>query len=175
MKLIALFLVFLSCGTVFYAQKPAVPRFSKHKIGSSTVSAYFPVDPPVFDESYSQDSSVVITSESLVGDHSFALVHVDFRDKVTDSLDREALLISYLDYLQQSFAISGSVGYGKGHTLKSNPQAQGIIDFWQDLDENEYSVKGWITESSISVFMVYGPGEYPYPVAKELFFEGVRY
>ena len=34
----------------------------------------------------------------------------------------EALLISYLDFLQSSFAIVSAAGYGKGHTTEYNPE-----------------------------------------------------
>ncbi|MGV3630411.1 MAG: hypothetical protein ACO1O6_04370 [Bacteroidota bacterium] len=175
MKLIPLFLLFLLATAGLSAQKPTVPRFSKHQIGSSACSAYFPEEAPLFEESYSQDSSVVITSETIIDDHSFDLIHVDFREKITDSLDRENILVSYLDYLQQSFSIAESAGYGKGHSLEKYPKAQGIIDFWRDLDDNEYSVKGWITEDHITVFVIHGKGQYPYPAAQEMYFNGIRY
>lgn len=175
MKLVALFLLVLLPAAILYGQKPPIPHFTKHLIGSSTSSAYFPTGNPVFEENMSEDMSVIITSETMIGEHSFYLIHVDLKEKVADSIDRENLLVSYLDYLQQSFAIAEAAGYGKGHTLENYPKAQGIIDFWYDLDGNEYSVKGWITEEHITVFLVYGVGEYPYPTAKELFFNGIRY
>lgn len=175
MKLAALFLLVLLPAAVLHGQKPPVPRFTKHLIGSSTSSAYFPAENPIFEETMSEDLSVIITTETIIGEHSFSLIHVDLKEMVTDSIDRENLLVSYLDYLQQNYAIADAAGYGKGHTLEKYPQAQGIIDFWRDLDNNEYSVKGWITEDHITVFLVYGKEEYPYPTAKEMYFNGIRY
>ncbi len=175
MKIIAFLLLVLFPGAFFYAQKPPVPRFNKHLIGSSKVSAYFPEESPIFEESYSPDSSIVITYESQLADHSFALVQVDFREQVTDSIDRENLLVMYLDYLKDNFGVIEAAGYGKGHRLESYPQVQGVIDYWRDMDGNDYSIKGWITSEHLTVFMLYGTGEYPYPTAQEMYFNGIRY
>jgi hypothetical protein len=155
--------------------KPGVPRFYKSKIGKSTCSAYFPVENPQFDITYSEDKSVVTTWDSLIGTHSFAMIHVQLSEPFTDSLERQNVLVSYLDFLKTNFNVTGSAGYGFGHTLSSDPQTQGLIDFWQDDEGTEYSVKAWVNANFITIYFVYGKGEYEYYTVKDLFFNGLRY
>lgn len=173
-----LFILTLICTSfITFSQEttPKVPRFSKHKIGTSNCSAYFPIENPTFDESKSADSSNVITFETLVENHYFGIIHVDLHEEILDSMLREELLVNYLDFLQDNFSIIGSAGYGKGHFLEKYPQAQGIIDYWEDVEGTNYAVKAWITPKYVTIFMIYGTGDYPIFNVKEMFFNGVRY
>lgn len=175
-----LFFIFLfSCPFLFFSQKEenkkTIPRFTKMNIGTSNCLAYFPADKPIFELAYSQDSSKITTTEIQIDAHYFSLIHVDIKNAITDSLEQEQLLVNYLDFLRDNFSIVQSAGYGKGHTLSTYPKAHGMIDFWKDVEGNEYSVKGWVTKNTVSIFMVYGTGEYPIYNVKELFFNGLRF
>lgn len=177
MRFLASIILFLTSSLLFSQEetKSIVPRFTKSKIGSSSTFAYFPTEKPLFEEAMSPDSSNVITTEIQVGEYYFSIVHIDLHQAVEDSLSREELLVGYLDFLKDNFSIQGFAGYGKGHTLSSNSKAQGIIDFWKDVNGVEYSVKGWITPKTISIFMIYGASTYESQSIKELYFNSLRF
>lgn len=178
MRFLATIILFLIYSVIFSQEeetKSIVPRFTKSKIGSSNAYAYFPTEKPLFEEAMSPDSSNVITTEIQVGEYYFSIVHIDLHEAVEDSLSRDELLVGYLDFLKDNFSIQGFSGYGKGHTLSNNPKAIGMIDFWKDVNGVEYSVKGWITPKTVSVFMIYGASAYESQSIKDLYFNGLGF
>ncbi len=165
-----LIIVFLSVTA--YAQ---VPRFEKHQVGTTGVSLYCPATPE-FDLSYSEDSSAVYTTDMEVDSFYFSAIVVEFSAAIgDDKTANEELLITYLDFLQNQFAITGNAGYGKGHTLEQYPDVVGVIDYWQDADSTQYSITGWINSKYLVVLLIYGPSTYPIYNVAELYFKGVRF
>jgi len=158
-----------------YAQ--SAPRLEKKVIGNSGCFGYFPKDMPDFEVSYSEDGAAVFTSEIEVGEHNFSCITVKFKDPFVDSdrEDMQELLISYLDFLQSQFGVTGTAGYGKGHTLESNPNATGILDYWEDADGLQYAVKGWVDQSYMGINFIYGKEDYPFFSLQEMFLNGFRF
>ncbi|MES2589996.1 MAG: hypothetical protein V4622_13540 [Bacteroidota bacterium] len=173
MKKLILF-IFLFATTVF-SQNTKIPRFTKSKIGNSSSWAYLPSQNPQFTTSFSEDSSVIYTFEETIGEHEFMMLQVDFSEPIIDSLEQEALLISYLDFLKTQFNITQSVGYGRGHFLESNPKTHGVIDYCEDEAKNKYQLKGWINTNHLTVYFIYGKEEYPNLNIRNMFFDGIRY
>lgn len=153
------------------------PRFVKQPIENSGCYAYFPEDVEmVFDVSYSPDSAKMYTGDFLSGNFHYSIIVVKLNDlTMEDAAEKEEMLVSYLDYLQESFSIVGAAGYGKGHTLESNPAAVGMIDYWEDEEGDQWSVKAWADESTMAVMFIYGPTEYPSYTAGQLFLNGFRF
>lgn len=153
------------------------PRFVKQPIENTGCYAYFPNDVEmVFDLSYSPDSSKVYTGDFLSGDFHYSIILVQLKDLVMeDAVEKEEMLVSYLDYLQESFSIVGSAGYGKGHTMESNPAAVGMIDYWEDNEGDQWSVKAWADGSTMAIMFIYGATEYPSYGAGQLFLNGFRF
>lgn len=165
-----LIIVFLSVTA--FAQ---VPRFEKHQVGTTGVSLYCPATPE-FDLSYSEDSSAVYTTDMEVDSFYFSAIVVEFSADMGDDYNaNEELLITYLDFLQNQFAITGSAGYGKGHTLVQYPDVVGVIDYWEDAESTKYSIAGWINSKYLIVLLIYGPESYPNYSVAELYFKGVRF
>ncbi len=154
-----------------------VPRFVKQPIENTGCYAYFPSDAEMtFDLSYSPDSSKVYTGDFLSGDFHYSIILVQLKDLVMENTeDKENMLVAYLDYLRESFSIVGSAGYGKGHTMESNPSAAGMIDYWQDDEGDLWMVKAWADGSTIAVMLIYGTIEYPSYSAAQLFLDGFRF
>ncbi len=152
--------------------------FSKYPIGESTVQIYFPSQPDEVYVDYSPDSSMVYTTEctdsSTGQDFQFGAIVVNLQDEIEEEL-QEDLLVSYMDYLKESFNIQSTAGYGKGHTLTTHESAKGIIDLWEDEDLQKWEVTGWIAENTIVVLFEYGPDEYPNKNVIEIFMKGVRF
>ena len=172
MKKLVLFTLSIICFTLVNAQ---VPRFTKYDIGESAGAAYFPGEPE-FSISYSEDSSLVYTADVEVDSFVFSIIAIDFKESIgDDKMLNEALLISYLDFLQSSFAIVSAAGYGKGHTTEYNPEAVGVIDYWADDTGTPVQVKGWVDGNNMAVMLIIGPGEYPIFNVSQMFLNGYRF
>lgn len=153
------------------------PRLVKKAISTSGCFAYFPEESDTeYEISYSPDSSVVYTGDFASGDFHFSIILVKFHQfSINTPEEKEDLLVSYMDYLQGLFSIELSAGYGKGHTHPENTEAIGIIDYWQDSDGDQWSVKGWIDNTTLAVMCIYGPTDYPNVNIQQLYFNGFRF
>ena len=166
------FLIFLFTNS--FGQK--VPRFSKIAISNSGCFAYFPGTPTNFNASFSEDSSIVYTGSFDFDGYTFGIVSVKFARKTgANNEELENLLIAYMDYLKTFFDISSTAGYGKGHTLESNPDAIGILDYWEDKSGNQLNVKAWVDHYYLGFMYLLGKTEYPNINIVQLFQNGFRF
>jgi hypothetical protein len=166
----------LLSGSIF-AQAPAkrpVPRMQKVEISKTGCSLYMPGSPE-FNISKSEDGSDVYIGEVEFDGFRYAVVCVKFAEAMPEKEGRVDLLISYMNFLQGQFGITAAAGYGKGHTLESNPNADGVIDYWVDETENEWAVKGWIDGNYLAVLCLYGAEEHPYFSVQQMFLDGFRF
>jgi hypothetical protein len=152
------------------------PVFTRYKISETGCSAYFPSDPGQITVEQSPDSLSVYTGEATWGSANYALILVDLEDHMADlSIEElEDLMTAYMDYLQGEFDLTESTGYGKGHTLDSNPDATGIIDYWEDDDGTKYDVKSWADNHFLSVLIVYSTEDVDENY-KSMFLDGFRF
>lgn len=155
--------------------KEPVPRFERVDLGTTGLSAYMPRGFPPFDVTTSQDGSTVHSGELRLGGFTFACIALRLKEPLGADDDREGMLVSYLDFLKTTFGVTQSAGYGRGHTVDSEPLARGVIDYWDDADKVHYAVKGWVTLTHLAVLMVYGPGDYPYLTAQQAYLDGIRF
>jgi len=178
MKTLTTFLFSLLLGGTLLAQDGfTAPRFVKTAISTSGCYAYLPKDVELgFDIEYSPDSARVYTGDFYSGDFHYAVIVVKLNGvELETAEDKEGMLISYLDYLQESFSIIESAGYGLGHTMESNPDAIGIIDYWVDEEEDQWSVKGWADGNTLGILFIYGATDYPSINASQLYLDGFRF
>lgn len=174
-KSTSLFAIIFILGSTVIAQ---VPRFSKYQINQTGRYVYLPADPGEFEVAKSEDGSDVYTREVTSNEFNFAIIMVNFADGAMEEQspeDLEEVLTSYLDFLQTQFGVTDAAGYGRGHTMESNPNARGVIDYWQDSDSLQYAVKGWVDKETLAVLLLYGKGDYPYFNAQEMFLNGFRF
>ncbi|NVO01108.1 MAG: hypothetical protein HXX09_00250 [Bacteroidetes bacterium] len=172
-KVVLNFVLFFSIFALF-GQK--VPRFQKIPISTSGCYAYFPGTPTNFEFNYSPDSAKIYTGSFDFDGYTYGIVTVKFAQKTgNDKADLELLLIQYMDYLKTSWEITDAVGYGKGHSLESNPDATGVIDYWKTKDGSQLSVKGWIDNYYIGLLYILGKTEYPNINVVQLFQNGFRF
>jgi len=153
------------------------PHFVKTAVANTGCFVYFPDDQEVyFSLEYSPDSAQVYTGEVLSGDYHYAAIVIKFNGlTLENTAEKEEMITSYLDYLQSTFGITAAAGYGKGHTHDSDTQAAGIIDYWEDDDGDEWTVKAWANASTLAVLMIYGPESYPNYSVAALFLNGIRF
>lgn len=178
MKKILLFslLAFFSVS-MLEAQETPVPRLKKYDIGDSKCQAYLPAEPETVDISESEDGSTIYSTSVEHGGFTWSVICVRFSEPIDDDAETlNAMLIAYLDFLQSNvLGIEAAVGYGKGHSLASNPNAVGVIDYWQDAEAIQYAVTGWIDSNNLGVLLLSGKSEYPYYNAAQMFKNGFRF
>ncbi len=173
MRFISTLCLFCLSAILFAQESPkhSVPRMKKVQIAETGCSVYLPSE-TTFDLSKSEDGSEVYTGEVELDGFNFAVICVKFAEPIKEKEGRIDVLTSYLDFLQGQFGIEGSAGYGKGHTLESNSDAEGVIDYWSDTEEVDYAIKGWIDGKYLAVLLLYGEGEYHYFNVQEMFLNG---
>ena len=155
MKKAALFFLFIGIVVCSSAQS-----LKKYPVGSSGCSVYLFCN-PAFDESYSEDSSKVYTTECSKDSVYYGVICVKLLNAVTDINQAENLVVAYLDYLKKAFNIEHAVGYGKGNRLNNNENTRGVIDYWKDKDNNNWKVKAWTDGKFIGVMYAYAKKELP--------------
>lgn len=126
-----------------------------------------------FDESKSRDSSVVFAGECEKEEVTYGTICVKLINPPADLTMAEDLLVAYLDYLKQSFAITKAAGYGKGHRLNKNADTRGILDYWEDKEKNNWKVKAWTDGKIIGVLYAFSKKELP-EQRVNVFLEGFR-
>lgn len=169
-------LIFAFATSVTYSQN-SVLRLEKMSIPECDCSVYMPKGSVPFEKSYSEDSSLVFTNEYVTEDNFvFGAITVKFKQNLgDDKAVYEEMLIAYLDYLKAQFEVTAAAGYGKGHTLENNPDAIGIIDFWQIGETGEIAVKGWIDGGNLAILYIFGISEYPVYNIQQMFLDGFRF
>lgn len=173
----SLVILFLAVVTCSYAQDFTAPRFTKTAIGESGCYAYMPPGEIEFSLEYSPDSSKVYSGEIYVDGYSYAVIAVKFNEATVleTAEEKNDMLVSYLDFLKESFSITESAGYGMGHTLEKFPDAVGAIDYWLDVDGDVWEIKGWADSNTLGIMMIYGPTDYPNFNAQQLYLDGFRF
>jgi hypothetical protein len=174
MKRIGLIVLLMAVATYGWTQ--SVPRFAKYDIAETGCAVYLPGDPGEFDLTYSEDSSEVYTGEVTHEDFNFAVILVKFYEPLGDENEvKNDMIKGYLDFLQGQFSITGSAGYGEGHTMDAAPNAVGVIDYWEDSDGLQYAIKSWCDGKFLAVLLLYGNEEYPIFNAQQMFLDGIRF
>ncbi|MBL7746219.1 MAG: hypothetical protein JNM19_02225 [Chitinophagaceae bacterium] len=144
----------------------------KYSIGASGCSAYIYCG-PTFDLSKSQDSSTVYAGECTQDGVSYGVICVKLLSPVTDLDMAESLIIQYADFLKANFEITKSAGYGKGHRLNNNENTRGILDYWEDKEQNNWKIKAWTDGKYIGFLYAYSKKELPESKIN-LFLDGFR-
>lgn len=127
-----------------------------------------------FEESKSQDSSVVYAGECSKDEVSYGVICVKLLTPPENISMAEDLLIAYLDYLKTSFSVTKATGYGRGHRLNQNENTRGILDYWEDSEKNHWKVKAWTNGKYIGVMYAYSLKELP-ETKVNIFLEGLRF
>lgn len=161
------FLISLLAFTSFSQSIKKVP------VGKSGCSVYTFCETK-FDESKSQDSSVVYTGECTKEEVTYGVICVKLLTPPENISAAEDLLIAYLDYLKTSFSVTKAAGYGKGHHLNKNENTRGILDYWEDSEKNNWKVKAWTDGKYIGVMYAYSLKELP-ETKINIFLEGLRF
>lgn len=172
MKFQFLALLLLS-STLLLAQ---VPRFAKHPVMETGAALYIP-GTPTWELSYAEDSSKVYVTTVEVGGNTYGAIVVQFSEPIAfaNNDEKNSLLTSYMTFLNSAtFGLTETVDFGLGHTLESNPNAVGAIQFGQTAEGVEYDTKGWIDGNFLAVLFISHTAELNYNY-RELFFQGFRF
>jgi hypothetical protein len=145
----------------------------KYPVGQSGCS-YYSYCEASFKTSVSQDSSTIYNGECITGEFAYGVICVKLLNPITENKPAEDMLIAYLDYLKQSFGINKASGYGKGHRLANDENTRGVLDYWQDQENNNWKVKGWTNGKYIAVLYSYSLKQLPEPKIN-IFLDGFRF
>lgn len=145
----------------------------KYPVGQSGCS-YYNYCEASFKTSVSQDSSTIYNGECVAGEVAYGVICVKLLNPIPENQLAEEMLIAYLDYLKQSFGINKATGYGKGHRLANDENTRGVLDYWQDQENNNWKVKGWTNGKLIAVLYAYSPKQLPEPKIN-VFLDGFRF
>ncbi|TAE60338.1 MAG: hypothetical protein EAZ89_01610 [Bacteroidetes bacterium] len=161
MNLFSRKVLFLALLTVLFSVAQAqTPRFTKYPVMESGAAIYMPAA-PLFEKSYSEDSSAVYTAEVQYENIVYGVITVSlFEDLGADTLVWDGLLMSYIEYLNsQVFSLTAVSDPGYGHKLESHPYARGVLQYGQNSEGNQSAVKGWVDGKTLAVLYVIYQGE----------------
>ena len=163
---------FLLASTIYFLISDA-QSFKKVPISNSGCLVYTYCDFK-FETEYSEDSSQVFVSECEKDGLTYGIICVKLSQAEDDLGRAEESMISYLDYLKESFNIIRSAGYGKGHKLANNEKTRGVLDYWEDGDKNNWKIKAWTNGKFIGVLYGFSPKELP-EQKLNLYLDGFRF
>ena len=132
----------------------------KYPIGNSGCSLYNYCESKYIVE-FSEDSSKLYRGDCISGDVTYGVICIKLLNPITDLIAAEDLVVSYLEYLKTSFNITKSAGYGKGHRLNNNENTRGIIDYWEDKEQDKWKIKAWTDGKYIGFMYAYSKKELP--------------
>lgn len=146
MKRSLVFLSLLFAVAVTHAQ-----TLKKYPISNSGCSLYTYCNPGKFDFDYSEDSSKVYTGECVNAEVTYGIICIKLLNPIEKLDAAEEMMISYVDFLKADFHVKKSTGYGKGHTLNNNENTRGLIDYWEDTENQKWKIKAWTDGKFIGV------------------------
>jgi hypothetical protein len=147
----------------------------KYNIDDTGCSLYMFCDPGKFAILYSEDSSAIYTAECKADSVFYAVFCVKLKASLPAGDEAENMMISYLDYLKSEFKIKSTAGYGKGHRMDKKPDVRGVIDYWQDEDEDDWKIKAWTDGKFIAVMYILGTGKLDFNAKHDVFLNGFRF
>ncbi|MBI5371364.1 MAG: hypothetical protein HZA79_04970 [Sphingobacteriales bacterium] len=154
-----------------YLAAPA-QGFKKYPIDNSG-AAFYSFCEIRFEASKSVDSSAIWSGECVKEDVHYGVICVKLLNPIAELPLAEDMMISYADYLKTSFEITKSAGYGRGHLLNNNEKTRGIIDYWGDLEKNNWKIKAWTDGKYVGFLYAYTKKELPESKIN-LFLDGFR-
>ena len=132
----------------------------KYNISNSGCSLYNYCDSK-YETAYSEDSSKVYTGECISGDVTYGVICIRLLNPVANLVAAEEMMVSYLDHLKGNFNITKAAGYGRGHHLNKNENTRGILDYWEDKEQDKWKIKAWTDGNYIAVMYAYSKKELP--------------
>lgn len=170
-------LTFLFLGVLVFNSSllAQAPRFAKYQVSETGAALYMPLE-PYWDLTFSEDSSEVYTTEVEFDSAFYGAIVVKFAESLgEDSLVWQELLLSYLGYLNdEAFLFIEVTDPGLGHRLDDNPTAIGILEYGEDFDGIQYTVKGWIDDQFLAILYVAYEDEMNYNI-QEMYLQGFRF
>jgi hypothetical protein len=171
LRIIVFLCLFVTVGSML-AQ---VPKFSKYSIRETGAGLYMPAE-PIWEISYSDDSSKLYTAEVEFGGVNYGAIIVKFAESLGDnSKDWQNMIVSYLEYLNKSvFEFESVVDPGFGHKLESHPEAVGVLQYAEDQEGYDYVIKAWADSKYMAVLFVSYRDEMNFNY-REIYLNGFRF
>lgn len=134
-------------------------RYKNYPVGSTGFSALFPADPGApevtLNNSELEEYTMEVSSNGKRYGMQLVLLGTNFLNSEKETL--ESLLVSYMQLLKLSYDVTSGIGYIREQKHPSNPDANGILDFWEDERHAQWAVKGWVDKNALVVMYVHTP------------------
>ncbi|MCG3167935.1 MAG: hypothetical protein POELPBGB_03735 [Bacteroidia bacterium] len=134
-------------------------QFKNYPIANTGYSALFPADPGppyvTLNNSELEEYTMEVSSNGKRYGMQLVLLGTNFMNSEKETL--ESLLVSYMQLLKLSYDVTSGIGYIREQKHPSNPDANGILDFWEDERHAQWAVKGWVDKNALVVLYVHTP------------------
>jgi hypothetical protein len=152
-----------------------IPRFSKYSVKETGAFVYMPAEPNWTIE-LSEDQSKVYSTQVQSGTTFYGVIVVELAEQLPDDTQVwENLLSSYMVFLHDEvFQLLSDLDLGYGHKLECCPSAIGILEYGEDVEGIQYSIKGWVNRKYIAVLWM-ADEEEPNINYQQLFLNGFRF
>ncbi|RNA61641.1 hypothetical protein D1631_06715 [Chryseobacterium nematophagum] len=160
--------ILITSISLFHSQ---VPKFMKYSVSDSGASLYIPGEPK-WEKSLSEDQSDVYTTEVNFNNVTYGAVVVKFASPLTNV---EYVLAGYLKHLNENFfLLTKASDIGKGHSLEKYPDAKGILEYGENANGENYTIKCWGTTKMFAILYIRSTSEVNYNY-QEMYFKGFRF
>jgi hypothetical protein len=102
-------------------------------------------------------------SECKENDVTFGVITIKLKERYINLAEAETVLIHFMQQLQPLFAIMHTTGVSA--TTKKACHTSALVDYWQDVERQDWKVKGWTNGRSMAVLYIKNIGNVP--IAKE--------
>lgn len=164
--------LFLLLCFAFFSWGASAQGLKKYAIANSGCSLYSYCESKYKTE-FSADSSTLFRGECVNGGVTYGVICVKLLNPVENLVMAEDLMISYVDYLKQSFDIKQAAGYGKGYVLNGYNETRGILDYWKDAAGDQWKITAWTDGRFIGFMYAYSKNTLPEEKVNA-FLEGFR-
>ncbi len=137
----------------------ASAQWRLYPVEQTGIKVLMPLDPQRFEITQLDNGSQLYIQEVQYENYIYGAIAVVFKTPLaatTTEAEKYAALESHLNLFQNVMEIQHTVGYGRGHTRDGYPDMVGVVDYWEDKDELQIQLKGWINSKYIVVLYTRG-------------------
>jgi hypothetical protein len=146
----------LLLATTFAYTVSAKKSKKRYYSNSSATAARYP--PSAFcNTAQTQSGDLMYMSECKENDVTYGVISIRLKKAYNNLDDAEMVLNRFMNNLQPGFGIQHTTRGGIYQT--ANEKVKSIIDYWQDIEQLDWKVKGWTDGRNISVLYVKNIGQ----------------
>jgi hypothetical protein len=152
--------IFLIATTFAYTATANKAKKPKAQITHQTYS-YDPMfsKPYTYNRVKTKTGDIMYLGECNENEVTYGLINIELKERFTNLDDAEIVLGKFMKSLQPAFAIQHTTGLGPDDQLTVSKKF--LTDYWQDVDQTDWKVKGWTDGATVSIKYVKNIGKSP--------------